>query len=159
MGKSRRNRSKAAFRRDPVSKPVKPLTDPELVTLREDKILPVLKDLKSSNPKARSAAASAVSSIIQDARCRKLLLREQIVHVVLTQTLTDAALESRVAGWSILQVIAQEEEADFCVHLYRLDVLTAAGYASKTVSQSQSPVNQPTNQPTNPCDRPMCWTN
>ena len=107
MGKSRRNRAKASgHRKDPLGKPVKPPSDPELAALRETKILPVLQDLHSAEPKSRSAAATAISSIIHDSRCRKLLLREQIVHIVLTQTLTDTALESRAAGWTILRVLA-----------------------------------------------------
>ncbi|KAM3516346.1 hypothetical protein MY11210_000105 [Beauveria gryllotalpidicola] len=129
MGKSRRNR--AATRKDPLAKPVKPPSDPELAALRETKILPVIKDLKSTDTKKRTAAASAISNIIQDAKCRKLLLREQVVHTVLSETITDTALESRAAGWGILQVLAQEEESDFCIHLFRLDVLTAIEYASK----------------------------
>ncbi|KAK4087568.1 hypothetical protein Purlil1_8158 [Purpureocillium lilacinum] len=135
MGKSRRNRGGTAHRRDPIAKQVKPPSDPELAALRESKILPVLADLKNADPKSRSAAAAAISNIIQDSKCRKLLLREQVVHVVLTQTLTDAALESRAAGWGILQVLAQEEEADFCVHLFRQDVLTAIEYAAKMVTE------------------------
>ncbi|KAF4972648.1 hypothetical protein FSARC_797 [Fusarium sarcochroum] len=134
MGKSRRNRGSAA-RKDPITKTVKPPSDPELAALRESKILPVINDLKSADPKSRSAAAAAVSNIIQDEKCRKLLLREQIVHTILTQTLTDAALESRAAGWGILQVLAQEEEPDFCVHLYRVDVLTAIEFAVKSVTE------------------------
>ncbi|KAF4432072.1 hypothetical protein F53441_13869 [Fusarium austroafricanum] len=134
MGKSRRNRGHAA-RKDPIAKAVKPPSDPELAALRESKILPVINDLKSADPKARSAAASAVSNIIQDEKCRKLLLREQIVHTITTQTLTDAALESRAAGWGILRVLAQEEEPDFCVHLYRVDVLTAIEFATKSITE------------------------
>lgn len=133
MAKSRRNR--AAARKDPLAKPVKPPSDPELAALREAKILPVIKDLKSTDTKKRTAAASAISNIIQDAKCRKLLLREQVVHTVLNETITDTALESRAAGWGILQVLAQEEESDFCIHLFRLDVLTAIEYACKNVSR------------------------
>lgn len=140
MGKSRRNRASAAKRRDPLSKPVKPPSDPELAALREQKILPIVKDLQSPEPKLRSSAASAISNIIQDARCRKLLLREHIVHIVLTQTLTDSALESRAAGWGILQVLVQEEEPDFCVHLFRSDIVTAMEFACKTVSGHSSPL-------------------
>ncbi|XWW95466.1 hypothetical protein V2A60_003425 [Cordyceps javanica] len=129
MAKSRRNR--AGARKDPLAKQVKPPSDPELAALRETKILPVIKDLKSTDTKKRTAAASAISNIIQDTKCRKLLLREQVVHTVLSETITDTALESRAAGWGILQVLAQEEEADFCIHLFRSDVLTAIEYASK----------------------------
>ncbi|KAK4080325.1 hypothetical protein Trihar35433_1430 [Trichoderma harzianum] len=131
MGKSKRTRG--GHRSDPVAKVVKPPSDPELAALRESKILPIINDLKSADPKSRSTAASLISSIIQDTKCRKLLLREQIVYTVLTQTLTDAALESRAAGWGILQVLAQEEEADFCVHLFRQDVLTAIEFASRLI--------------------------
>ncbi|KAL7938189.1 hypothetical protein V8C35DRAFT_143566 [Trichoderma chlorosporum] len=131
MGKSKKTRG--GHRSDPVAKAVKPPSDPELAALRESKILPIINDLKSADPKSRSTAASLISSIIQDTKCRKLLLREQIVYTVLTQTLTDAALESRAAGWGILQVLAQEEEADFCVHLFRQDVLTAIEFAAKLI--------------------------
>ncbi|KAF5657079.1 hypothetical protein FHETE_10625 [Fusarium heterosporum] len=134
MGKSRRSRGQAA-RKDPLSKTVKPPSDPELAALRESKILPVINDLKSADPKSRSAAASAISNIIQDEKCRKLLLREQIVHTITTQTLTDAALESRAAGWGILRVLAQEEEPDFCIHLYRVDVLSAIEFAAKSITE------------------------
>ncbi|OAA68909.1 Armadillo-type fold domain containing protein [Cordyceps fumosorosea ARSEF 2679] len=134
MAKSRRNR--AGARKDPLAKPVKPPSDPELAALREAKILPVIKDLKSTDTKKRTAAASAISNIIQDTKCRKLLLREQVVHTVLNETITDTALESRAAGWGILQVLAQEEEADFCVHLFRSDVLTAIEYAAKNFTQT-----------------------
>lgn len=147
MAKSRRNRGSAA-RRDPLSKPVKPPSDPELAALREQKILPVIKDLQSADPKLRSSAASAISNIVQDTKCRKLLLREQVVHTILTQTLTDSALESRAAGWGILQILAQEEEADFCLHLYRSDILTATEFTSKTVSKGSSPASDMSNHTT-----------
>jgi len=133
MGKSGRNRARGP-RADPIAKPVKPPADPELAALRESQILPILKDLQSPEAKSRTAAASAIANIVTDTRCRKLLLREQIVHIVLTETLTDASIDSRAAGWEILRVLSQEEEADFCVHLYRLDILTAIEHAAKAVS-------------------------
>ncbi|KAI8294670.1 putative ARM-like repeat-containing protein [Colletotrichum sp. SAR 10_98] len=136
MGKSRRNRGAQSHRKDPIAKTVKPPSDPELAALREKSILPVIKDLKSSDPKSRTAAAAAVSNIVTDEKCRKLLLREQIVHIVLNETLTDANLDSRAAGWDILRVIAEEEEADFCIHLYRLDILSAIGFASQAILEN-----------------------
>ncbi|KAL8407882.1 hypothetical protein RB594_006618 [Gaeumannomyces avenae] len=135
MGKSRRNRERS-HRSDPVAKPKGPPADPELAKLREVKILPVLKDLKSADPKLRTTAAGAIANIIQDQKCRKLLLREQIVQTVLTETLTDSSLESRSAGWEVLKVITLEEESDFCVHLYRIDVLTAIEHACNTTTDA-----------------------
>jgi hypothetical protein len=133
MAKSRRNRAKASQRANPIAKPIKPPSDPELAAIREKSILPVIKDLQSPDPKRRTAAAGAIANIVQDTKCRKLLLREQIVHILLTQTLTDASLESRAAGWEILRVLTAEEEADFCVHLYRIDILTAIQHTSANV--------------------------
>lgn len=148
MGKSRHNKNKGGQRSDPLAKPVKPPTDPELAALREKSILPVLKDLQSSDPKSRSSAASAVANIIQDTKCRKLLLREQVVHIILTETLTDASIESRAAGWEILKLLTQEEEADFCVHLFRVDVLSAVEFAAKQVTDSlQAPGGAFTKRP------------
>ncbi|GAW10719.1 hypothetical protein ANO14919_000540 [Xylariales sp. No.14919] len=136
MAKSRRNRAKGGQRSDPIAKPVKPPSDPELAAIREKSILPVLKDLQSPDPKSRTTAAGAVANIVQDTKCRKLLLREQIVHIVLTETLTDASLESRAAGWEILRVLTAEEEADFCIHLYRIDVLTAIQHATTKIIEA-----------------------
>ena len=135
MGKSRRNRGGASQRRDPIAKPIKPPADPELAAIREATIMPILNDLKSADPKSRTKAATAITNIIQQPKCRKLLLREQIVHTILTQTLTDAALESRAAGWGILQVLAEEEEVDFCVHLFRSEVVTAMQFAAATLTE------------------------
>ncbi|KAH6659366.1 hypothetical protein BKA67DRAFT_544261 [Truncatella angustata] len=135
MGKSRRNKG-TAQRSDPLAKPVKPPTDPELAALREKSILPVLKDLQASEPVSRTAAAKAVANIVQDTKCRKLLLREQVVHIILTETLTDSSIESRAAGWEILKLLTQEEEVDFCVHLFRVDLLTAIEHAAKRTTAS-----------------------
>ncbi|KAK3323503.1 hypothetical protein B0T19DRAFT_206472 [Cercophora scortea] len=137
MGKAQRNRAnKKAPRTDPIAKPVKPPTDPELAALRESRILPVLRDLQNPDAKARTTAAGAIANIVQDQKCRKLLLREQVVHIVLTETLTDASIDSRAAGWEILRVLAQEEESDFCVHLHRLDILTAIEHAAKAILET-----------------------
>lgn len=136
MGKSRRNRGKGGQRSDPIAKPVKPPTDPELAALRESSILPVVKNLQSAEPSKRTEAAGAIANIIQDTKCRKLLLREQVVHIVLTETLTDSSLESRAAGWEILKLLTEKEEADFCIHLFRVDVLTAIEHAAQKVCSS-----------------------
>lgn len=130
MGKSKpRNRTKN--RTNPTAKP---LADPELAAIREQRILPVLKDLQSPDLKARSAAARAITNIIEDQKSRKLLLREQIVRILFEQTLTDSNLETRTDGWGILRNLSLEEEADFCIYLYRQDVLTAIEGVVKTVN-------------------------
>lgn len=137
MGKSKpRNRNKN--RADPTSKQIKPPSDPELAAIREQRILPVLKDLQSPELKIRSAAARAITNLIEDKKTRKLLLREQIVKILLEQTLSDSSLETRTDGWGILRNLALEEDSDFCIHLFRQDILTAIEGVVKTVSQISS---------------------
>ncbi|RYP57960.1 hypothetical protein DL769_009182 [Monosporascus sp. CRB-8-3] len=149
MGKSRRNRGSGQKQRsDPMSgkrdKPVKPPTDPELAALREKSVLPVLRDLQSAEPKRRTAAAAAVANVVaRDARCRKLLLRERVVGVLLGETLTDSSLEGRAAGWQILRTLTAEEEPDFCVHLYRVDVVTAVQHAAKKITEALTSSSTP----------------
>ncbi|KAK7997979.1 hypothetical protein PG989_006019 [Apiospora arundinis] len=128
-------------RSDPIAKPVKPPTDPELAALRESSILPVVKNLQSAEPSKRTEAAGAIANIIQDTKCRKLLLREQVVHIVLTETLTDSSLESRAAGWEILKLLTEKEEADFCIHLFRVDVLTAIEHAAQKITETLTAPN------------------
>jgi hypothetical protein len=133
MGKSK-PRTRAKDRANPAGKIIKPPADPELAAIREQRILPVLKDLQRADLKTRSNAARAITNIIEDEKYRKLLLREQIVKILFEQTLTDSNLETRTDGWGILRNLALEEEPDFCIHLYRQDVLTAIGGVVKTAS-------------------------
>ena len=133
MGKSTlKNRVKD--RDNPTAKPIKPPSDPELAAIREQRILPIIRDLQSVSVEKRSSAAKAIANIIEDTRCRKLLLREQIVPILFEQTLTDTNLETRTAGWGILRNLVIEEEADFCVYLYRQDVVTAIEGIARSVS-------------------------
>ncbi|KAG7124825.1 hypothetical protein HYQ44_002010 [Verticillium longisporum] len=120
MGKTRRNRVRPN-RKDPLSTTPKPPSDPELAALREN---------------AAPLPPPPVANLVADTRCRKLFLREQIVHIILSETLTDASLESRAAGWDILRLLAEEEEGDFCVHLFRSDVLSAVEFAAKFVVET-----------------------
>ncbi|KAI9649874.1 hypothetical protein NHQ30_002456 [Ciborinia camelliae] len=134
MGKASRNRTK--HRADPTTKSIKPPTDPELAAIRVNKILPILQDLQSTDQLKRSTAATAIANLVDDTKCRKLFLREQIVRILLEQTLTDSSMETRIAGWGTMRNLALEEEADFCVHLYRQDILTAIEGAIKAIIET-----------------------
>ncbi len=141
MGKSK-SRNRAKHRVEPTGKAFKPPTDPELAALRQKSILPVLKDLQSPELKARSAAARAITNLIENTKTRKLLLREQIVKILLEQTLTDSSVETRADGWGILQNLVVEEDVDFCIHLYRQEILTAIESAGKSVSFTKEAVQK-----------------
>jgi hypothetical protein len=70
------------------------------------------------------------------------LLREQIVKILLEQTLTDSSVETRADGWGILQNLVLEEDVDFCIHLYRQDILTAIESAGKSVNCTPEALHQ-----------------
>jgi hypothetical protein len=135
MGKSKRRNRAKDHRTNPTAKSIKPPADPELAELRQKRILPVLQDLQSPDLNTRSAAARAITNLIDDIKTRKLLLREQIVKILLEQTLTDLSVETRADGWGILRNLVIEEDRDFCVHLYRQDILTAIDGAGGSVSR------------------------
>ena len=135
MGKTKKNRIRPGRPGDPLARPSKAPADPELAALREQKILPVLKDLQSSESKTRSMAATAIANMIDNDKCRRLLLREQLVPIVMQNTLTDVSLDGRASGWEIIRAVSELEDAGFCVHLYRLDVLTAIEGACRSVSK------------------------
>ncbi|KAL5601192.1 hypothetical protein BROUX41_005997 [Berkeleyomyces rouxiae] len=134
MGKSRPNRQQR--RKDPINRQPKPPTDPELVALRDQKVLPILKELQATDPKSRSVAASAVANVVTNEKVRKLMLREQLVRIVLSETLTDASLDSRASGWEIMKTLAEEEDDGFSVHLVRQDILVAIEYACTTILET-----------------------
>lgn len=141
MGKSRRNRARGGNRSDPLSRPAKPPADPELAALREEKILPIVKDLRSTEAKARTMAAAAISNIIDDDKCRRLLLREGLVRILMEETLTDSSPDGKATGWEIMKSVAEKEDSGFCIHLYRQDILTAIEFAAKAVSARASESN------------------
>ncbi|POS82755.1 hypothetical protein EPUL_006243, partial [Erysiphe pulchra] len=115
---------------------IKPLTDTELIAIREQQILPVIKDLRSSDFTTKSAAIESAQKLIQDNKCRKILLREQFVKILLEQIIEDSNLQVKAGGWVTLRNLAKEEEADFCVHLYRLGVLEKIDAILKIITKT-----------------------
>ncbi|TQS37877.1 hypothetical protein Golomagni_01637 [Golovinomyces magnicellulatus] len=115
--------NKKKTRKQTECRNIKPLSDPELARIREEKIVPAIKDLQSPDFAARSLAVGSILKLVTDVKSRKLFLREQIVKVLLDQTLKHSNLETKADGWCILKSIAQEEDTDFCVHLSRIGIL------------------------------------
>jgi len=138
MAKTKRN-DRPRHRKDPTSgRPPKPPADAETAALRDQKILPIIAALASPEPKKRSEAAVAVANLIEDQRCRKLLLKEQLVRVIMEQTITDSNLEVMAAGWGVLRNLILEEGDDFRIHLFRQDILTPVDAVIRNVCSSNS---------------------
>lgn len=124
MAKSKKT-DRPRQRKDPTAcRSPKPPADAKTAALRDQKILPVIAALASPEPKKRSEAAIAIANLIEDQRCRKLLLKEQVVRVIMEQTITDSNLEVMAAGWGVLRNLILEEGDDFRIYLFRQDILT-----------------------------------
>lgn len=129
MGRSsraRKNREKV--RADPLGG-VRNLDIGQHIALRESKILPVVKNLSSLDANERIQAVTAVTNLVEDQTCRKLLLKERIVAALMERALNDSEPEVVVRGWGALRNLAVEEGYDVCLHLYRKDILTPAAAA------------------------------
>ncbi|PKS07300.1 hypothetical protein jhhlp_005902 [Lomentospora prolificans] len=136
MGKARRNRVRVRDNVDPLSAPSKPPADPELAALREQKILPALKELRNPDPQARATAANAIFGLLDDDKCRRLFLREQLLRLLIKEGLIDSNPEVRATAWDIIKSVAEREDSGFCIHLYRQDILPAIEFAVVTLSET-----------------------
>lgn len=141
MAKPRRRRGRPSPGSDVAARPVKPPTDPALASLRLSAILPLVADLQSDDAKLHTAAAEkAIANLIPQEASRKLLLRERVVHLLLATVAKPLApLECRAAGWRILEALAREEGLDFCLHLFRLNILAPIQQTSHSVRSPRFP--------------------
>lgn len=122
MGKYRK-KDRPRGRADPISgRPAKVL-DAATAALRDQKVLPAVAALRADT-KSKTVAATTIANLIEDERCRKLLLREGLVRLLMEDTINDSDLEVACKGWGILRNLALAEQPDFCLHLYRQDILT-----------------------------------
>lgn len=136
MGRSnrvRKNREKG--KADPLGG-VRSLDIGQHAALRESKILPVVKNISSLDPNERVQAVTAVANLVEDQTCRRLLMKERIVPVLMEKTLNDSSPEVVVRGWGALRNLAVEEGYDVCLHMYRKDILTPIAAAIPKVRLS-----------------------
>ncbi|RKF65399.1 putative ARM-like repeat-containing protein [Golovinomyces cichoracearum] len=149
-GVKEKTRKRTEFRK------IKPLSDPELVKIREEKIFPAIKDLQSPDLAARSSAVGSILKLVTDVKSSKLFLREQIVKILLDQTLKHSDLETKADGWCILKSIAQEEDTDFCVHLSRMGILETIDPTLKLLIETIESHNRADSKPTQ-AQRDLVW--
>lgn len=89
--------------------------------------------MRDSDVTTKSTAIESTLKLVQDKKCRKILLREQIVKILLEEIFEDSNLQVKTGGWVTLKSLAKEEEADFCVHLYRRGVLEKIDAITKLI--------------------------
>ncbi|KAF3904154.1 hypothetical protein AA313_de0205323 [Arthrobotrys entomopaga] len=95
----------------------------ETEIIRDQKISPIITGIQSATPAERAQHLVAATSIVEDPSCRKLLLREHIVRLVMERSLCDSAQEVVAAAWAFLNTLVLHEGYDVAVHLYRKGIL------------------------------------
>lgn len=91
-------------------------------TLRQTKILPLIAKLSSSASNDRSVALSAITVLVEDARMRRILLKEKLVPTVMEQTLNDVNDELVVESFGLLRNLTIEEGYDVAKYLWRSNI-------------------------------------
>ncbi|KAK6350254.1 hypothetical protein TWF696_006489 [Orbilia brochopaga] len=106
--------------------------------IRDQKILPIINGIQAASPADRAQHLNAATSIVEDAQCRKLLLREHIVRVVMEQSLLDPAQDVVAAAWVLLDKLVEYEGHDVSVHLFRKGILKLV---DSTIDNLDSTIN------------------
>lgn len=124
MGKHKR--TKRTNRADPLAR--KTAQDDKIVN---EKILPLLNQLKSPKPAERAIAIGAMNAMADDPKLRSMLLKEHALQTILAHTLTDSSQEITSESYGFLRNIVLEEGRDTAVFLFRQNILTSIVAASQ----------------------------
>lgn len=126
MGKLKRGRRSQKARKNPAArKDGSSKQDIKDETTRQNKISPLISKLSSSAPNDRSVALSAIMVLAEDARMRRLLLKERLVTTIMEQTLNDLNDEIVVELFGLLRNLTIEEGHEVAKHLWRSDIWAA----------------------------------
>mgnify|MGYP001259329943 FL=1 len=120
MGKSKKRSRASKARLNPIGGGKDTHSkDNALVT---KKVQPLLEKLHSAVPNDRAMALGSISVLCEDTHMRKLLLKEKLVHIVLSKLLTDNNTEIVVESFGLLRNLSLEEGYDVSIHLWRSDI-------------------------------------
>ncbi|KAF3158141.1 hypothetical protein TWF225_008890 [Orbilia oligospora] len=124
--------------------------------LRDQKILPIISGIQAGSPAEKKQHLIAACSIIEDPICRKLLLKQHIIQIILDKVLADSSQEVVTAGWALLNKIVLYEGYDISLHLYRKGIFSQITGAITTI---KSGVFALATQPKSlsPSDQTLLW--
>lgn len=125
MGKLKRNRNNRKARVNPLGEKKVGKEDQRDENTRKSKILPLINNLKSSVPNEKSMALGALTVICEDARMRKLCLREKLVPLIMEQCLNDSNDEIVVEAFGLLRNLGIEEGYDVITYYWRQNIWVA----------------------------------
>lgn len=107
--------------------------DANLIT---KKIQPLLTQLQSAVPNERSMAISSISVLCEDPHMRQLLLKEKLIHIILTHSLNDDNKDVVIESYGLLRNLTLEEGYDVSIYLWRNDIWVAIKEGFKQVVSS-----------------------
>ncbi|SMN18696.1 similar to Saccharomyces cerevisiae YDL063C Protein required for biogenesis of the large ribosomal subunit [Maudiozyma saulgeensis] len=117
MGKSKKRSRASRARLNPLKNGAdSSAKDANLVT---KKIQPLLAQLQSATPNDRSMAISSISVLCEDPHMRQLLLKEKLIHIILTHLLNDTNKDIVIEAYGLLRNLTLEEGYDISTYLWR----------------------------------------
>lgn len=127
MGKLKKGRRNQRGRHNPVGRKSAggSKQDAKDENTRQNKIVPLIAKLASASPNDRSMALSAITVLAEDARMRRMLLKERLVATVMEQSLNDSNDEIVVEAFGLLRNLTIEEGHEVAKFLWRANIWAA----------------------------------
>ncbi|CAI4058234.1 hypothetical protein N7582_001056 [Saccharomyces uvarum] len=124
MGRSKKRSRASSSRLNPLRKAGSD-SDNKDANVVNKKLQPLLQNLSSVVPNDRSMALSSISVLCEDSHMRKLLLKEKLVHIILSKLLNDSNSDIVVESFGLLRNLSLEEGYDVSIYLWRSDIWTS----------------------------------
>lgn len=138
MGKLKRGKKNQRARNDPISGKKGHATKQEArdESTRQSKILPLISKLTSTVPNERAMAVGAITVLADDARMRRMLLKERLVAILMENCLNDLNDEIVVESFGLLRNIAIEEGYEVAKFCWRQNIWAAIEAALAKIEKS-----------------------
>lgn len=152
MGKLRRGRKNQHARVNPLGGKPKSGTNKQDMKdeqTRQSKILPLINKLKSTLPNEKSMGLGAITILSEDARMRKLLLKEKVIITVMENCLNDANDEVVVEAFGLLRNLGIEEGYEVTKFYWRSNIWTSIENALEKIQTSFKYLSEKEQLPTN----------
>ncbi|CAI4057616.1 Syo1p SKDI_04G1800 [Saccharomyces kudriavzevii IFO 1802] len=124
MGRSKKRSRASSSRLNPLHKAGSNNNNKDANVVNK-RLQPLLQNLSSVVPNDRSMALSSISVLCEDAHMRQLLLKEKLVHIILSKLLNDSNSDIVVESFGLLRNLSLEEGYDVSIHLWRSDIWTS----------------------------------
>lgn len=141
MGKSKKRSRASRARSNPLANNSSTRTGSKDEALVTKKIQPLLQNLQSVVQNDRSMALGSISVLCEDPHMRSLLLKQKLVHIVMSKLLTDENTEIVVESYGLLRNLSLEEGYDVSVHLWRSDIWTSINSGFDKLLESLGSLN------------------